>query len=64
LFERYDPKTKDRVLVAANMGGKPQTFDLPISCKNALTGAKIGNSVTIEPKSCIVMEQTEGFVPW
>ena len=57
LFTRADEKTGDVVFTAANMGTEPYRFSLPVSCKNALTGEKKGEALTLFPEEWIILEK-------
>ena len=56
-FERRDTETGDVVTVIANMGDDDVTLTLDGACRNALTGETVGNTVTVPPVSCVVLEK-------
>ena len=57
-FQRYDPITGDTLLVAANMGDEAITLPLHGGVwMDALTAAPHSRSVTVQPRTCVVLEK-------
>lgn len=56
-FQRNDPTTGDTLFVAANMGDEAVTLSLHGAWKDALTAAPHSRSVTVQPRTCVVLEK-------